>query len=40
MCQELQRALEDYKLTVTKTSNQTTLSYLQAQSQAMLGKLE
>lgn len=40
MCANLKHALEQYKLVLTASANQSSLSYLQAQSQAMLGKLE
>lgn len=40
LCAELKHALEEYKLSLSATANQAALDYLQAQSQAMLGKLD
>lgn len=40
MCSDLKHAVEQYKLTTMAEANQLTLSYLQTQCQAMIGKLE
>ena len=40
MCEELRGSLEQCKLELTANANRASLDYLQAQAQAMQGKLE
>ncbi len=40
MCVDLRASLEHCKLELTANANRASLDYLQAQTQAMLGKLE